>query len=338
MKFLFLILTISLSVTSQAQIVKKRQSWTSLGGLYDRIFNNDLPYQGLVLDLNDATKLSVLEAATYTGNLRLPNLESNFSFTNTKPEFEKLFKPDMGLCRGISSLRRKFRLLAIFDANNTNNQLVPDRLTKLEEFQRFYKKIVRRIRDRKVTIIPGFANLREFSSDPDLIDMIKLQVLNEWKKKNFAKGTGLGRILKGSYRHSTYEELLAMRSRVEAFQKLNLNTMVWLNQKMSGWIHALEAVEVTPVAEDGSFKFTFWNDKFTQVDKAHSTLTVTADAKMIYDDGIAVRELHSGGVAKENDGEMLDISEKLQEHFRKQDENTENDPESEEIMIPEEEI
>lgn len=327
-----------MTLTSHAQIVKKRQSWTSLGGIYDRIFDNDLPYQGLVLDLNDSNKTSVLGAATYTGNLRLPNLESNFIFTNTKPEFEKLFKPDMGLCRGISSLRRKFRLLAIFDVNNNKNQLVPDRLTNLEGFQKFYKKIVRAIRDRKVTIIPGYANLREFSSDPDLIDMIKLQVLNEWKKKNFAKGTGLGRVLKGSYRHSTYAELLEMRSRVEAFQKLNLNTMVWLNQKMSGWIHALEAVEVTPVAEDGSFTFKFWNDKFVEVAKAHSTLTITADAKMMYDDGIVVRELHSGGVAKENDGEMLDISEKLQEHFRNEQEPGEVGPDFDESSETDEEV
>lgn len=338
MKILFLILAFAMSLTVNAQIVKKRQSWTSLGGLFDRVFDNDLPYQGLELDFQDSTKIAALEAATHTSDLRLPNLDSNFSFTNTKPEFEKLFKPDMGLCRGISSLRRKFRLLAIFDAENSKNSQIPNRLTDLNGFQKYYKKIVRRIRDRKVTIVPGFANLREFSSDPDLIDMMKLQVLNEWKKKNFAKGTGLGRILKGSIRHSTYEELLEMRSRVEAFQKLNLNTMVWLNQKMSGWIHALEAVEVTPVAEDGSFKFKFWNDKFIEVEKAHSTLTVTADAKMIYDDGIKVRELHSGGVAKENDGEMLDISEKLQEHFRNQEETPQDVPDLEETSTLDEEV
>jgi hypothetical protein len=129
-----------------------------------------------------------------------------------------------------------------------------------------------------------------------------------------------------------------MRSRVEAFQKINLNTIVWLNQKLSGWIHALEAVEVTPVAEDGSFKFTFWNDKFTEVDKAYSTMTVTADAKMIYDDGIHVRELNSGGVAKENDGEMLDISEKLQEYYRNKVQTSDIEPEFEETSSPDDEL
>jgi hypothetical protein len=47
----------------------------------------------------------------------------------------------------------------------------------------------------------------------------------------------------------------------------------------------------------------------------------------MYDDGIKERELHSGGVAKENDGEMLDISEKLQKHFEGQIE-TETEPEA----------
>ncbi|MBA2405121.1 MAG: hypothetical protein H0V66_10155, partial [Bdellovibrionales bacterium] len=139
-----------------------------------------------------------------------------------------------------------------------------------------------------------------------------------------------GQVLRGSHRHSTYEELLDMRSRIEAFQNKNLNTIIWLNQKMSGWIHALEAVEVTPVAEDGSFKFKLWNDKFVESDKAYSYLTVTADAKMMYDDGIKVRELHSGGIAKENDGEMLDISEKLQEYFTNLNAEVEADEEFEE--------
>jgi hypothetical protein len=339
MKFLILLLALSITLPVHAQITKKRQSMTSFGAIFDRIFHNDIPYQGLVLDLEDSTKLSILESAAHTQNLRLPNLESNFIFTNTKTEFEKLFKPDMGLCRGMSSLRRKFRLLAVFDPKNEKESLgIPDRVQNLKGFQQFYKKIVKNIRDRKVTIVPGYANLREFSADPDLSDMIKMQVLNEWKKKNFARGTGLGKVLRGSIRHSTYEELLEMRSRVEAFQKINLNTIVWLNQKLSGWIHALEAVEVTPVAEDGSFKFTFWNDKFTEVDKAYSTMTVTADAKMIYDDGIHVRELNSGGVAKENDGEMLDISEKLQEYYRNKVQTSDIEPEFEETSSPDDEL
>ncbi len=331
MKILILLLAFSLTLTANAQIFKKRQSYTTLEAIFDRIFHNDLPYQGLILDLNDSKNLSILEFAAHTKDLRFPNVESNFSFTNSKPEFEKLFKADMGLCRGMSSLRRKFRLLAIFDAENKSAQVIPDRVSDPKGFQKFYKKLVRAIRDRKVTIIPGYANLMEFSSDPDLIDMIKLQVLGEWKKKNFAKGTGLGAVLRGSYTHSTYAELLEMRNRVEAFQNLNLNTTVWLAQKLSGWIHALEAVEVSAVAEDGSFKFKFWNDKFIQTDKAYSTMTVTADAKMIYDDGIKVRELHSGGIAKENDGEMLDISEKLQAYQEnlEQNQDVESDDEEE---------
>jgi len=316
---LILILAFGMSLSAQAQLFKKRQSLTSFGALVERIFHDDLPYQGLVLDLNDSKNVSSLEPAAHSKDLRFPNIESNFSFTNNKFEFEKLFKADMGLCRGMSSMRRKFRLLAFFDAENKMGQSVPDKSQDLKGFQKFYKKLVKNIRDRKPTVIPGYANLREFSSDPELIDMIKLQMLQEWKKKNFAKGTGLWKVFRGSYRHSTYEELLDMRNKVEAFQKLNLNTIVWLAQKLSGWIHALEAVEVTPVAADGSFTFKFWNDKFIQTDKAYSTMTVTADAKMIYDDGIQVRELHSGGVAKENDGEMLDISENMQNYFQNQE-------------------
>lgn len=312
MKILVLILAFGMTFGASAQVFK-RQSLMSLEALIERIFHDNVPNKRFIFDSEDKEASALMEVASHSKDLRYPNIESNFSFVNDKKEFESLFKADMGLCRGISSLRRKFRLLAFFDPENKSAQVIPDREKEPNEFQRFYKNLVRDIRMRKPTVIPGFSNLHEMSSHPDLIDMMKWQVLKEWKTKNFARGTGTSRLLLGTLRHSTYEELKVLRNRVEAFQKLNHNTMVWLAQKLSGWIHALEAIEVTPVAEDGSFTFTFWNDKFKDPEKAISTLRVNAEGEMTYDDGIEVRTLHAAGITKENDGELLDIAESLSE-------------------------
>ena len=84
MKILILILAFGLSISGHAQVSKKRQSMTSFGAIVDRIFHDDLPYQGLILDLEDSNKLSVLEFATHSKDTRIPNIESNFSFTKSK--------------------------------------------------------------------------------------------------------------------------------------------------------------------------------------------------------------------------------------------------------------
>lgn len=310
MKILVLIIAFGMTFGASAQVFK-RQSLMSLEALIERIFHDNVPNKNYIFDSENKEDSTLLEVATHSKDFRYPNIESNFSFVNDKKEFESLFKADMGLCRGISSLRRKFRLLAFFDPHKTSGQVIPDQHKEPKEFQKFYKNLVRDIRMRKPTLIPGFSNLHEMSSHPELIDMMKWQVLKEWKTKNFARGTGTARLLRGTLRRSTYEELKVLRNRVKTFQKLNHNTMIWLAQKLSGWIHVLEAVEVSAVAEDGSFSFLFWNDKFKDPEKAYSTLMVNAEGEMTYDDGIKVRKLHAAGVTKENDGELLDIAESL---------------------------
>jgi len=141
--------------------------------------------------------------------------------------------------------------------------------------------------------------------------MVTKEVLHEWGVKNFSRGTNTRELIRGVFKSSAYEELLLMRKKIEDFKNINLNTMVWLSQKHSSWIHALEAIDVTPVQVDGSFKVTFWNDKFLQPEKATSSITVNLDGSIHYDDGIENRILNAAGVTQENDGEYLKMGENL---------------------------
>jgi len=306
-------LTVTISHSSQAQI---RQSFFSIPGVIEHlignIFGNDQPYKYYEINYSSSEELLQLNNPLQNIDNRLPNLEGTFSFTNSNESFEGDYIKDLGVCRCYSSLRLKFRYLSVFDKNN---EIVasPANMTKKEKRKwiKFYRKIVKDIRNFKPRVIPGFASLYEMSQHPDLSDMMKWQVLHEWRDKNFSYGTGTGELVRGVFRKSKMEELLEMRTRIEFNAKLGHNTMIWLSERHSTWIHVLEAIDVSPIQVDGSFTVTFWNDKFTELDRARSVLTVQADGSIHYDDTIEKREINAAGVTADNDGELKFFSEKL---------------------------
>jgi hypothetical protein len=313
MKNLIVLTLVLLTMNSlEAQVrILKRQSLYSFVGLTKRVVRpREIPYRGFESlsvkeDFSDLTSFLNLKS-----HHRIPNMETTFSFVNTRADVKKFFTADMGLCRGYSSLRRKMRHLAFFDPENINKIEIPNQENK-KKYRKFYRNLIRKIRKYQPTIIPGFQNLRELSSHPLLIKMVTKEVLHEWGVKNFSRGTNTRALVRGVFKSSAYEELLLMRKKIEDFKNLNLNTMIWLSQKHSTWIHALEAIDVTPVQADGSFKVTFWNDKFLQPEKATSSITVNLDGSIHYDDGIEKRILNAAGVTQENDGEYLKMGENL---------------------------
>ncbi|MFZ4713978.1 MAG: hypothetical protein ACOYL6_09715 [Bacteriovoracaceae bacterium] len=310
---LLLLSNIAISNSAQAQ---SQSMFAVVGGfeyLFERVFHiESSPNPGYRIDYSRKSTLRDIAQYNINSELRNPNINSTFSFTNTDKDFEGVFKKDMGVCRGYSGLRRKFRFLSFFDYNNVSKIEVPSRENE-KKFVKFYKKIVKDIRNYKFRVIPGFSNLKDFSSDPLLAPMLKWQVLYEWKDRNFSPGMGTGKLLKGAFVHSTYEEMMDVRDRIEKNKQLGHNTLMWLSQKKSSWIHALEAIDATTVQEDGSFKITFWNDKFINLDRAQSSLLVLADGRLIYNDTIVERELNAAGVTDENDGEIVYMSQKLKE-------------------------
>lgn len=306
---LFVMLTASFSVMAESRPI--RQSYFSVVGLLQRLHQDltrkSVPLKNLTINYQDPQQLELLEGST-KGLERLPNLEGTFSFTNAKTQVDD-FYVDMGLCRGYSSLRRKARFMGFFDATVKG----PDREDQ-RAYRKFYKKIIKDLRNFRPRLIPGFASLNEMSQDPILKPMLQWQVLHEWRNKNFFRGTGTRDLLRGTFKRTPYETLLQLRDRIARNAELNHNTMVWLSEKKSSWIHVLEAYEVSAVAVDGSFEIYFWNDKFLDLTKAHSKLMVSGDGKLTYDDFIQTRVLHAMGITRENDGEMLLLSERREQY------------------------
>ena len=308
--FVFLLVLASLSPSFAKDRPSLRQSYFSVVGLLQRLHQDiarkSVPLKNLRIDYTDKSQTEGLVAGAL-GTERLASVEGSFSFTNSKTEVDG-FYVDMGLCRGYSSLRRKTRFMGFFDASVAG----PSRENP-RAYKKFYKKILRDIRNFRPRIVPGYANLAELSADPLLKSMVQWQVLHEWRNKNFFRGTGTRDLLRGTFKRTPYETLLALRDRIQENALLGHNTMVWLSEKKSSWIHVLEATSVSPVAADGSFEIIFWNDKFLDLTKAHSKLMVSGTGKLTYDDFLETRLLHAMGITRENDGEMLLLSERRSE-------------------------
>jgi hypothetical protein len=307
------LLAFGFSLEAEAQLrIFRRQSLYSFVGMANRlIFPGEIPYRGYISEDLKTDLGDTLPYLHMRSNTRLPNIESTFSFVNSRSEIKKFFAADMGLCRGYSSLRRKMRFLAFFDPENSLNQPIPDPEVEPKLFKRFYRHFIERIRDYEPVVIPGFSHLHEMSSHPLLEKMMAQQVMYEWGEKNFSKGVRTNLLLRGVFKATTKDELLKMHSRLTQGLSLNLNMMVWLSQKHSSWIHVLEAIDVTPMNRDGSFKITFWNDKAISIDKARSTLDVNADGSLHYQDGFHPRNINATGISAENDGEYRAIGENL---------------------------
>lgn len=311
LKAIFLLLTLSLGLDSSASPFR-RQSLTSFSAILNRYIKNEIPFNGYK-ETFDSYAVDFLSVTSWSSHLRLGDETANFAFVNKKEDFLDLIDVDLGLCRGFASLRRKFRILAYFDPENVNAQSIPDRSFDPKAYVEFYRNLVKDIRTYTPTIIPGFENLKALSSDNLLGPMLKKEILNEWKVKNFSRGTGTNELLRGVFRASTYDELIAMKDKVDIYSVLGLNTMIWISVRHSTWIHVLEAIESTPIQSDGSFRITFWNDKFTEGENVFSYLTVSGDGELFYDDGIQKRKINAAGVTKDNDGEILKMAKALRQ-------------------------
>lgn len=311
-KSILLVFILSLHVSAYAQV---KQSLFSFGGIVDRIYyRHAIPNRGFEFNLEDNKSTDILKTLNFNKDKNMPDesMDHNFAFLNEKKDLIDVYDKDMGVCRGYASLRRKMRLLAIFDAENRNGEMIPDRELNPEQYKKFYKNKFRNIRFYQPTIIPGFKNLKEISQDPMLGKILKWQILHEWRRKNFAKGTGTYRLIRAVFKKTKYQELLETRDRLEYFLSNKVNPIVWLTQKHSSSINSVEVVDVTKLESDGSFKVTFWNDKSLASANANSPLTIDGQGNMTYADHLEARPINGFGIVKENDGELLYIHDQLQ--------------------------
>ncbi len=312
MKAYSLLFAIFLALSSNPSHAQMKQSMMIVPGALHSLFfkligRSDNPLLRYRFD-QEKIESELITYLHLRSDLMTPNIDSTFSFVNTKESLANSYVRDLGICRGISALRRKFRHLAFFDAQNLSNLAIPqlDETKKSErQFIRFYRNLVRDIRRGEPTIIPGFENLQEMSQHLLLRGMLEKQALYEWKNKNFMLGNGSMRMMGTYVKRMSAKKVKRFIERLKLHQSLGLNAMVWIRGKKFGWIHALEAIGIEELA-DSSHKVIMWNDKGIESKGVYAYLYIDQKFKMSYDDEIdEVRDILAGDITNENDGELI---------------------------------
>lgn len=166
--------------------------------------------------------------------------EHLLSFLNEKKDFADHIQRTVGYCWGHTSVTRNFNYLAHFDPS-----------LKKEEPKK-YKKIIRKIMRGKAQIIPGYANLREFSAEPEIMVALKDQVVWKWLEKAM-RVRSIGTSLKGMKGLMAKNELMGFIDQVK--DKLSVNhapKVFFSNLKKPGFIHIVSIYNV--VEEEDQIK------------------------------------------------------------------------------------
>lgn len=191
---------------------------------------------------------------------RQGGLEHTYPFANSKAEFKNLLKVEFGLCAGFTVSLRKFQMLAYFDKNNTERQSVPNATTNPDAWFEFMKEKIDDVMDRKMVVIPGFANIREFSSHPKIAEYIKKQIIHQWQLTNVNVLQGVFQGMGGTQRRITFDQSKKLHADLSERLKMGFNPIVYLAKKSdtlfstTQWIHVLQVTGVSPMTSDGNFQ------------------------------------------------------------------------------------
>jgi hypothetical protein len=150
--------------------------------------------------------------------------EDTLSFTNYNNKFSEglTYK---GYCWGISLLTQRFNRMATFSSAK------PKQFTTAGQDSnriKFYKDILGRINNNEVVDIPGFANLKEFSEDPEVKDLLEDSVKDLWSE-NAMSSQGLAMVT--SSKTPDKEDLNKMFDDIEFRLKNNLSPSIVYNLK-----------------------------------------------------------------------------------------------------------
>lgn len=109
-----------------------------------------------------------------------PEATHFLSFRNKQEDFIDSIQLTTGFCWGHSTVMDDFHYLAFFDKDNQTKQEIPtDAKAKIAYQLSLIDAIVI---DGKATIIPGYANLREFAEVPEHKEYLKVQVAKNGRK------------------------------------------------------------------------------------------------------------------------------------------------------------
>lgn len=150
--------------------------------------------------------------------------ESNtLAFTNGDNKYsdEATYK---GYCWGITLITQRFNRLATFTSDPKLFDGVDQEANRLNE----YKKIISKINNNEPVTIPGFYSLYDFSSDPEVRNLLEDSAKDEWSK-NALTTQGLKMVV--SAKTPSKSEMEAMFDDIEFRLKNNMSPAIVYNEK-----------------------------------------------------------------------------------------------------------
>lgn len=255
-----------------------------------------------LLGLNQFPKLEKLHAAdpenspfnlfNATSDRLKPSRDWSFSFYNNVPDMAEVVQAEFGFCAGFSTTLRKINMMALYDKENTEKQVVPAKGTPA--WFSFYKAKLDDIMNNKMTIIPGFANTYMLSSNKQLGLYIKQLIVHQWQVTNINLFQGLAGLLSVN-KQPDLEDMQKVRDSLAQRIAYGYNPIVYLSKyndnvmSKEQWIHVLQIFEANEIQADGSFTLRAW-DINEKAEQSVKLITVDANAKIIMSQDVEVTE------------------------------------------------
>lgn len=125
----------------------------------------------------------ILEALKLNIGNRFPSKENQMPVYNTARSMNNVCENKSGFCRGHSGFRQAATLLAFYDPNSEFSK-APKAPEGSYEWIKFYVGIIEDLAALKPRFVPGFANMKEFTGHPALIDYVKREIALSLAKHN----------------------------------------------------------------------------------------------------------------------------------------------------------
>ncbi|MBC7458664.1 MAG: hypothetical protein H7235_10315 [Bdellovibrionaceae bacterium] len=238
-----------------------------------------------------------------------PSREWSFPFYNSSHDMADVVKSEFGFCAGFSTALRKVNMMAIYDEENKEQQVVPQKRTP--EWFAFYKAKIDAMMNNKMTIVPGFANTLEMSSNKEIAHYLKEVIVHQWQLTNVNLFQGLAGFLSVK-KKPDLKEMQKVRNELASRISYGYNPIVYLskyNDKLMSkeqWIHVLQIYEASPIQADGSFTLRAW-DINESAQEAVKLITVDANAKIIMSEDVEITEnsVRIGNYVQEKNADSL---------------------------------
>lgn len=206
--------------------------------------------------------------------------ENTLSFTNFNNKFYRNDSSYKGYCWGITLVSQRFHRLATYDpAAPKKFQGENQDRERINE----YKRIIAQINNNEPVTIPGFKSLRDFSSDPEVKDLLEDSVKDQWAQ-NALSTQGLKSITTSAT--PSKPELNQMFDDIEFRLKNNMSPSIVYNEKDNRLTSHVLLVSATGTLPSGERYLCLNDNTFSQ------RLNQNCNVKMIlHKDGSLKRTL-----------------------------------------------